>query len=213
VPLIGKRRRSLDGGLAKVYAYLLGMRQCYWSDLLRECGQHFQSDVDEQLQECVELLTWRGPINRGGKLRGKARQLDIGSSDMTSGSINPFRPTRWEHHTDGRPLIWFTEEAEELSADKVDLYSRYPRDRQDNASQGNLLGRPLLQRIAANAAQAGRLQEHWHLYPLSDHISASMSFTDWAALFPRCKIQSMNFIPSSRRQSRQSASTSRRRDP
>jgi len=30
--------------------------ECYWSDLLRECGQHFQSDVDEQLQECVELL-------------------------------------------------------------------------------------------------------------------------------------------------------------
>ena len=56
VPLIGKRRRSLDGGLAKVYAYLLGTRQCYWSDLLRECGQHFQSDVDEQLQECIELL-------------------------------------------------------------------------------------------------------------------------------------------------------------
>lgn len=56
VPLIGKRRRSLDNGLAKVYAYLLGARQCYWSDLLRECGQHFQSDVDEQLQECVELL-------------------------------------------------------------------------------------------------------------------------------------------------------------
>jgi hypothetical protein len=56
VPLIGKRRRSLDNGLAKVYAYLLGARQCYWSDLLRECGQHFQSDIDEQLQECIELL-------------------------------------------------------------------------------------------------------------------------------------------------------------
>ena len=56
VPLIGKRRRSLNDGLAKVYAYLLGIRQCYWSDLLRDCGQHFQSDIDEQLQECVELL-------------------------------------------------------------------------------------------------------------------------------------------------------------
>lgn len=56
VPLIGKRRRSLDDGLAKVYAYLLGARQCYWSDLLRECGQYFQSDIDEQLQECIELL-------------------------------------------------------------------------------------------------------------------------------------------------------------
>jgi hypothetical protein len=56
VPLIGKRRRSLDDGLAKVYAYLLGARQCYWSDMLRECGQYFQSDIEEQLQECIELL-------------------------------------------------------------------------------------------------------------------------------------------------------------
>lgn len=56
VPLIGKRRRSLDGGLAKVYSYLLGARQCYWSDLVQECGKHFQTDTDEKLQECVELL-------------------------------------------------------------------------------------------------------------------------------------------------------------
>lgn len=56
VPLIGNRRRSIDDGLAKVYAFLLSARQCYWSDLLRECGPLFQSDVDEQLQECIELL-------------------------------------------------------------------------------------------------------------------------------------------------------------
>lgn len=56
VPLIGKRRRSLDNGLAQVYSYLLGARQCYWSDLLRECGKHFTTDIEEQLQECVELL-------------------------------------------------------------------------------------------------------------------------------------------------------------
>jgi len=56
VPLIGKRRRSLDDGLARVYAYLLGVRQCYWSDLLHNCGQHFQVDADSQLLECIELL-------------------------------------------------------------------------------------------------------------------------------------------------------------
>lgn len=56
VPLIGKRRRSLDNGLAQVYSYMLGVRQCYWSDLLRECGKHFATDTEEQLQECVELL-------------------------------------------------------------------------------------------------------------------------------------------------------------
>lgn len=56
VPLIGKRRRSPDDGLAKVYAYLLGVRQCYWSDLLHNCGQYFKIDPDSQLQECIELL-------------------------------------------------------------------------------------------------------------------------------------------------------------
>jgi hypothetical protein len=56
VPLIGSRRRSLDGGLAKVYSYLLASRHCYWSDLVRDCGKHFHSDVDERLQECIELL-------------------------------------------------------------------------------------------------------------------------------------------------------------
>lgn len=56
VPLIGRRRRSLDDGLAKVYAYLLSARQCYWSDLWRECGQHFPSDIEGKLEECIELL-------------------------------------------------------------------------------------------------------------------------------------------------------------
>ena len=36
---------------------------------------------------------------------------------------NPFRPTRWEHHRDGRPLLWFTDAAGELAAPKsVFLY-------------------------------------------------------------------------------------------
>ena len=56
IPLIGKRRRSLDSGLAKVYSYIVGARQCYWSDLLQECGQYFTSNINEQLQECIELL-------------------------------------------------------------------------------------------------------------------------------------------------------------
>ena len=31
---------------------------------------------------------------------------------------NPFRPTRWEHHRDGKPLLWFTKTANELAAPK-----------------------------------------------------------------------------------------------
>ncbi len=37
---------------------------------------------------------------------------------MNVAALNPFRPTRWEHHSDGQPLIWFTAEAEQLAGDK-----------------------------------------------------------------------------------------------
>lgn len=33
---------------------------------------------------------------------------------MNNPTANPFRPTRWEHHLDGRHLIWYTEIADEL---------------------------------------------------------------------------------------------------
>jgi Calcineurin-like phosphoesterase len=56
VPLIGRRRRSLDNGLTKVYSYLLNAPQCYWSDLIRDCGPFFTTDIEQRMQECIELL-------------------------------------------------------------------------------------------------------------------------------------------------------------
>ena len=56
VPLIGRRRRSHDDGLSRVYSHLLKARQCYWSDLLAELGPVFPVDTEEHLQECIELL-------------------------------------------------------------------------------------------------------------------------------------------------------------
>lgn len=37
---------------------------------------------------------------------------------MTLPSFNPFRPTRWEHHSVAPPLIWFSDTAEQLCAEK-----------------------------------------------------------------------------------------------
>lgn len=62
IPLIGRHRRSMDDGLAKVYSYLLAKRQCYWADLVRDCGSNFSNDVEARLQECVELLMADGSI-------------------------------------------------------------------------------------------------------------------------------------------------------
>jgi Icc-related predicted phosphoesterase len=56
VPLIGRRRRSADGGLSKVYAHLLKTQHCYWNDLVAAFGSVFSVDTEEYLQECVELL-------------------------------------------------------------------------------------------------------------------------------------------------------------
>lgn len=56
VSLIGKRRRSLNNDLSKVYAFLLKEGQCYWSNLVDEFGGRFGADATGQLQECIELL-------------------------------------------------------------------------------------------------------------------------------------------------------------
>lgn len=103
---------------------------------------------------------------------------------MTSGAINPFRPTRWEHHVDGRPLIWFTEEAEELSAEKS-TYIHGTRGTGKTTLLKGICWEDLcfneslrMQRKLADFKNIGI----YIRFP--DHISASMSFTDWTAIFP-----------------------------
>ena len=93
-------------------------------------GATFPVDTEENFQECIELLL-ADQLRHGRELRSSSYQLDTGGEDMTRATLNPFRPTRWEHHTDGRPLIWFTEEAEELAAEKSTyVYGRAERARQ-----------------------------------------------------------------------------------
>lgn len=103
---------------------------------------------------------------------------------MTVGAINPFRPTRWEHHVDGRPLIWFTEEAEELSAEKS-TYIHGTRGTGKTTLLKGICWEDLcfneslrMQRRLADFKSIGI----YIRFP--DHISASMSFTDWAKIFP-----------------------------
>jgi hypothetical protein len=104
---------------------------------------------------------------------------------MNGSAINPFRPTRWEHHTDGRPLIWFTEEAEELSADKS-TYIHGTR----GTGKTTLLKGICWEDLCYN--ESLRMQRRFADFKnigiyirFPDHISASMSFTDWAAIFPK----------------------------
>lgn len=56
VPLIGRRRRSVDDGLSQVYAHLLRVGHCYWNDLVAAFNSLFSTDTERRLEECIELL-------------------------------------------------------------------------------------------------------------------------------------------------------------
>lgn len=103
---------------------------------------------------------------------------------MSANTINPFRPTRWEHHLDGRPLIWFTGEAEEIAADK----STYVYGTR-GTGKTTLLKSICWEDLCFN--ESLKLQRHLAdfrnigLYiRFPDHIAASMSFVDWKSIFP-----------------------------
>lgn len=112
---------------------------------------------------------------------------------MTGTTINPFRPTRWEHHTDGRPLIWFTVEAEELSADKS-TYIHGTR----GTGKTTLLKGICWEDLCYNESlrMQRRLADFRNIgiyVRFPDHISASMSFTDWITLFPKAPDPELEF--------------------
>ncbi|MER8638797.1 hypothetical protein [Mesorhizobium sp. M1365] len=104
---------------------------------------------------------------------------------MNDYGLNPFRPTRWEHHRDGRPLIWFTSTAEELAGDKsVFVYGGR------GVGKTTLLKAICWEDLSQN--ESLRLQrkladfQHLGIYVrFPDHVSASMSHHGWEAQFPR----------------------------
>ena len=98
---------------------------------------------------------------------------------------NPFRPTRWEHHRDGRPLLWFTSAARELAAPKsVFVYGSR------GSGKTSLLKSICWEDLAENDSL--RLQrhiedfEHIGIYiRFPDHISQSLDYKEWSAQFPK----------------------------
>lgn len=103
---------------------------------------------------------------------------------MTGATLNPFRPTRWEHHTDGRPLIWFTKEAEELAAEK----STYVYGTR-GTGKTTLLKGICWEDLCFNESlriqrRLGDFSSIGIYVRFPDHIAGSMSFDDWASIFP-----------------------------
>jgi hypothetical protein len=103
---------------------------------------------------------------------------------MNAPTINPFRPTRWEHHSEGRPLIWFTPTAELLAGDK----SAYVRGSR-GSGKTSLLKSICWEDLTGNDSL--RLQRgiadfrHIGIYiRFPDHISESLASANWSVIFP-----------------------------
>jgi hypothetical protein len=103
---------------------------------------------------------------------------------MAKASINPFRPTRWEHHSDGLPLIWFPSTGELLAGDKsAFVYGSRGSGKTSllrSICWEDLVRNPslMLQRTLADSRHIG-------IYiRLPDHVAASLGFLHWDDLFP-----------------------------
>ena len=103
---------------------------------------------------------------------------------MISSTINPFRPTRWEHTRDELQLIWFTSAADVLILEKA-VYVKGSR----GSGKTTLLKSICWEDLAKNTSL--RLQRtlgdfnHLGVYiRFPDHISASFSFAAWSRAYP-----------------------------
>jgi hypothetical protein len=99
-------------------------------------------------------------------------------------TLNPFRPTRWEHHADGRPLIWFTGEAEQIAEDKS-VYVFGPR----GTGKTTLLRGICWEDLCYNESlrvqrRIGDFNSIGIYIRFPDHIASSMAYRDWASIFP-----------------------------
>lgn len=103
---------------------------------------------------------------------------------MNGTRLNPFRPTRWEHQGNGLQLIWFTDVAQQLAAEKS-IYVQGSR----GSGKTTLLKSICWEDLAQN--ESLRLQrrladfDHIGVYiRFPDHLSAAVSQASWRDLYP-----------------------------
>lgn len=103
---------------------------------------------------------------------------------MTPIVENPFRPTRWEHHSDGLPLIWFTPTAEQLAGDKS-AYVHGSRGSGKTSLLKSICWEDLLNNPSLKLQRSLTDSRHIGVYiRLPDHVSGSLGFLNWQELFP-----------------------------
>jgi hypothetical protein len=112
---------------------------------------------------------------------------------MTGTMLNPFRPTRWEHHTDGRPLIWFTDQAEELAANKSTYIYGTRGTGKTTLLKGICWDELCFNESLKIQRRLGDFGSIGIYIRFPDHIAGSMSFDDWKSIFPNIKDQAFEF--------------------
>jgi len=107
--------------------------------------------------------------------------------------INPFRPTRWEHHSEGRPLIWFTPTAESLAQEKS-TFVRGSRGSGKTTLLKSICWDDLVHNESLRVQHTIEDFQHIGVYlRFPDHISSSMGLVDWASLFPNAPDPELEF--------------------
>jgi hypothetical protein len=102
----------------------------------------------------------------------------------TAPPLNPFRPTRWEHQRDGYQLIWFTKTAELLAAEKS-TYVRGSRGSGKTTLLKSICWEDLSKNTSLRMQRSLADFHHIGVYiRFPDHISNSISFEAWGALYP-----------------------------
>lgn len=103
---------------------------------------------------------------------------------MSARTINPFRPTRWEHQRAGHHLIWFAEAAEHLSGDKS-VYIRGSRGSGKTTLLKSICWEDLTHNPSLSIQRKLTDFDYIGVYvKFPDHVSASLSCSDWQEIYP-----------------------------
>lgn len=103
---------------------------------------------------------------------------------MNRRNFNPFRPTRWEHHGSGRPLIWFSSAADDIIGHKP-TFIYGSRGSGKTSLLRSICWEDLIENESLKLQKSFRDFQHIGVYiRFPDHVSSSLYYYDWGKFFP-----------------------------
>jgi hypothetical protein len=103
---------------------------------------------------------------------------------MNQPSMNPFRPTRWEHHRDGQQLIWYSQLANTLSGEKS-FYISGSRGSGKTTLLRSICWEDLAKNVSLRLQKTLDQAESIGCYiRFPDHLTSSLGGIDWQRIYP-----------------------------